>query len=86
MGNHKHYRDKKENKGASRDAARSATAKEKQGLHRSGISKGRKARAKREYAQAQLGLMNRHDGVYQPISQFTLNGMVDGYKAGYRIA
>jgi len=86
MGNHKHYRDKTRNKGASRDASRSATAKEKQKIPRSGISKGRKARARREYDQARLGLMNDHMGIYRPTHQFTFNGMVAGYKAGYRIA
>lgn len=87
MGNHKHYRDRKGNKGASREAARQATRREKSGVtaRASRVPKW-KVQKMAEYAQAKRGQMNNFMGQYQPIHTFVLNGMVLGYKAGYRIA
>ncbi len=86
MGNHKHYKDRKGVKRASREASRRATSLEKQHMERIGAPKGPKARKKREYLLARQGMMNRWDGIYQLIHTFVDNGMRAGYKAGYRLA
>jgi hypothetical protein len=47
--------------------------------------KKKKAWKRACYAKARQGLMNRPDGSFHPIPTTSLDGMVLGYKAGYRI-
>lgn len=48
-------------------------------------SKKSRARKRRERELAKKGLMNDNQGNFRAIDTFDKSGMVDGYKAGYRL-